>query len=69
MPRMPGVANLEKVFNQRTLLVGFERDVEFDHHPSGCVSQTLPVGWNVIQSVHDPHLIPMCGGYREVGEY
>ena len=65
---MVRVADLVKGINQGILPVGLKCEVEFDLGPSGCVSLTLPVGWNVIPRVHDPHLIPMCGGSRDVGE-
>ena len=65
---MVRVADLVKGINQGILPVGLKCKVEFDLGPSGCVSLTLPVRWNVIPRVHDPHLIQMYGGYRNVGE-
>ena len=65
---MARVADLVKCVNQGILAIGFKCKVEFDLGSSGCVSLTLPVRWNVIPRVHDPLLIPMYGGYRDVGE-
>ena len=47
------VADLEKGVDQSILPVGLKCNVEFDNRPSGCVTQTLPVGWNVIPAVFD----------------
>ena len=66
---MPRVADLGKGVNQGSLPVWLQCNVEVDYRPGGCVSQTLPVGWNGIPGVLDPHLIPMYGGRLEVGEY
>ena len=65
---MLGVADLVKGVNQSALPVGLQRDVEFNHRPSGRVTMTLPVGWDGVPSVLDQHLIPNYGGHREVGE-
>ena len=62
------VTDLVKGVNQGTFLVGHQCDVEVDHRLGGCVSEALPVRWNDIPGVLDQHLIPMCGGRREVGE-
>ena len=65
VPWVLRVADFEKGVNQGALSFGLQCDVEFDHRPCGGFSKTLPVGRNVIPSVLDQHLIPMCG---RVGE-
>ena len=69
VPWMPRVADLGEGVNQGALSIGLKCKVEVVNHcPGGCVSQTLPVGWNGIPGVLDLHIIPMYGSRCEVGE-
>ena len=66
---MHRVADLGEGISQGSLLLGYECDVEVYHLPGVWISQTLPVGRDVIPGMLDPHLIPMYGSCHEVGEY
>lgn len=70
VPWMLRVAEFRKGVNQSALPVGLEYNVQLDHRTGGWVAQTLPVGWNGILGVLNPHLIPprYDSGRREIGE-
>lgn len=67
VPWMFRVADLIKGVGQGALLVGLECNVEVNCSAGGRVAQTLPVDWDAIQGMLDPHIIPRFEGCREVG--
>ena len=55
---MAGVADFGEGVNQRALPFGLECNIELGRGAGGWVAQTLPVDWNSIPGVLDPHVIP-----------
>ena len=52
------IADFEESINQRALPFGLECNIELGRGAGGRVAQTLPVDWNSIPGVLDPHVIP-----------
>jgi hypothetical protein len=69
VPWVPRVADLGDGVNQGALLFGLECNIEVNGGSGRWLAQTLPVNWNGIPGVLDPHVIPRFKGRREVGKY
>ena len=68
VPWVTWAADLVESISQGALPVRFEGNVEVESSANGWVAQTLPVDWNGLPGVHNPHVIPRFDWCCEAGE-